>query len=176
MDDDLIKKLGEDLSSRLKVGKQVLDLCEKDLLELQVGEKTLKEWGDILKVKIPLDTDDVNGLDRAQAEVSNKIQQAEFLLALFEVQGHTSKKYFEAEYSKKYVQIMNSGRKEERLAADKLKQLALANEEISLSAATTESAEIIQDFFKRIVEALKEARKGIENRVKILQVKTYRLS
>lgn len=168
---DVSEVVATQLLGRIRRGRDVLRACEKGLTEsLKVDGKTLKEWAKELTVELPEDPDDISGLEQAQNRISNAFQKAEYLTAIFELQSTAISHCHESGYAQRYVSEMES-HKGEKIAAEKLRQMVLNNNEIDASLSAAQAAGLICEFFKKIVKGLEEARKGIENRARFLAIR-----
>jgi len=163
------------LVNRVTRGKKVLQASEEAILKsLIINGKNLKEWGAELRVTVPHgdggDVNEIKALEIASTDVAEAIQKAEYLLAIFELQASTASNFHEEGFALRYVQEMedSSGKK---IAAEKIKQLVLVDSSVDLSLAATQAANILSDFFKRIVKGLEETRKGLENRIRLLGIR-----
>jgi hypothetical protein len=157
--------IADALAARITKGKRILDLCEGRVLDaLRVEGKTLREWGHELSVEIPAN-DDIRAMEVASTQVSVAIQQAERILALFELQAATSGNAHKEHFARRYVEEM-SRRGGRKIAADKLQQLVTVDRTVDDTLAASQAARLVTDYFKRLVSGLVEARKGLENRGK----------
>lgn len=163
--------IADKLMSRMRKGREVLMACDKGLMDsLKVNGKSLREWGQELRVILPDDPDDITGLERAQNEISNKFQIAEYICAIFELQSNAVNHCHEAEFAERYVAEMEL-HKEGKFAAEKLRQLVLVNSNVDASLSAAQAAGLIAEFFKKLSRSLEEARKGIENRGRFLMLR-----
>lgn len=159
------EEIADALASRIVKGKKILELCEGRVLDALVVEgKTLKEWGHELSVDIP-DEDNIREMEVATTRISVAIQQAERILALFELQSATSANAHKEHFARRYVEEM-SRRGGRKIAADKLQQLVTVDKTVDDTLAASQAAKLVTDYFKRLVNGLVEARKGLENRGK----------
>jgi hypothetical protein len=164
--------IAEKLMGRMKKGREVLLACDKGLMDsLKVNGKSLRDWGKELRVTLPEDPDDIKGLERAQNEISNKYQIAEYICAIFEMQSNAVLHCHEAEFAERYVAEMEAHKDGKPLAAEKLRQLVLVNSGVDATLSATQAAGLIAEFFKKLSKSLEEARKGIENRGRFLALR-----
>lgn len=170
-EDSSIDEITSRLIARIQSGKNIVMACEQSLLAaLTVEKKTLKEWGEKFRVLLPEDPDDLLGLERAQSQVSNNIQEAEYILAMFEMRARAIRDFHDSDFATKYVMEMelNEGKK---IAAEKIRQKVMVDPSVDSVLSASQAAEIIAEFFKKQVKALEEARKGIENRTKLMTLR-----
>jgi len=161
------QNIAQEVFERVLTGKKILAESEKLILQaLTVDGKNLKQWAKELTVKIP-EGDVIEDLERASAQVANAIQKAEYILAVFELQSSMAANFHEESFAKKYV-VQMEGRRERKLAAEKLRQLTLIDPTVDGSLAASQTAKMVADYFKRIVKGLEEVRKGIENRARLI--------
>ncbi len=164
-------ELSESIANRVLIGQSIVKNVEKILVDkVVIYGKTLKEWSDILMVHVKvdsfsLDDDEIfRTLADYSAKIAKNIQMAEHLLGLFEMQASAANNFKEKEFAKRYVEEFqnNQGKK---IAAEKLRYLVIADEDIDKNEMASQSAAVIRDFFKRKVKGLEEARKSIENQI-----------
>jgi hypothetical protein len=162
--------ISDKLSSRIIKGKEILEKCQTEIFEnIIVGEFTLPEWGQKLRVNIP-NNNDIKDLEMVINKIANSIQMAEYILAMYEFQATITSNFHEEEFAIEYVQQM-SAKGKKKLAAEKIKQLALTNKLVDSSLSAAQAAKAITTYFKRIVSGLEESRKCIDNRVKLISLK-----
>ncbi len=160
------EEISAGLAARALKGRDLLAACEDQILSnLKVGGKSLRDWGRELRVSIPKESTDIDALARASADVARAIQQAEYILGLFEVQAHLANNYHDQEFARRYVEEMKGNKK---IAAEKLKQSVLVDTTVDSTLAASQAARVIVDFFKKIVKGLEETRKGLENNTRLL--------
>lgn len=163
--------LSASIANRVLVGQDTVKNVEKILMEkVVIYGKTLTEWSDLLMINVKINSfeDDDDAIFRTLADYSAKIakniQMAEHLLGLFEMQASAANNFKEKEFARRYVEEFknNEGK---RIAAEKLRYMVIADEDIDKNEMASQSAAVIRDFFKRKVKGLEEARKSIENQI-----------
>jgi len=163
------EEIAEKLAARIIKGKQILDATEGKLLNnLKIEGKTLKQWAKELTIKMPKDSDDLQQLEATSTEIATAIQKAEYILAAFELQASVASNFHDEGFARRYVATMEAKKGEGRIAADKLRQMVLVDSTVDSSLAASQAARVVVDYFKRLVKGLEEARKGLENRTRLI--------
>jgi len=166
-----IEEIADRLAARIVKGKKILDTCEDKILKsLRVDGKSLTEWGEELRVRLPR-SDDLRELEKASSDIANAIQKAEFVLAVFELKGSLAENYHDESFARRYVSEMETRKGEGKIAAEKLKQLVLVDTTVDSSLAASQTAAVVADYFKRLVKGLEEARKGLENKTRLMNLR-----
>lgn len=165
------QQIANQMAARIKKGKQILDASEKQIIEaIKVDGKTLKQWSSHLLVKLPEEDTDIKQLEVVQSKIGNSIQRAESVLARFEMQSNVASSFHDEGFARRYVEEMEApieGPKK-RIAAEKIRQKVLVDTTVDSSLAATQAAKVIVEYFKRIVKGLEEARKSMENRIRLI--------
>jgi len=177
MSQDVTEQIAEQLAQRILRGRKILDACEARIFDgLRIAGKTLPEWGRELRVSIPSDpeTDEITALSQAAGQIAEKIQKAEYMLAMLEVQSAAASNLHDRGFAQRYVAEMEAAG--ERVAAEKIKQKVLVDTEVDSSLAAAQAASLAVEYFKRLVKGLEEARRGVETRARLLGIRTRLLS
>ena len=170
--EDVEKQEVADLSAKLVArifkGQSVVNACEKQILtNLVIRNKTLLEWGKELRVEMPDDSSDIQALEKASLDVAKSVQKVEYILGLFEVYSKASEGLFDNSFATQYVMEMEENPRV-RVAAEKLRQRTLLNNEVDATLAATQAAKLVVSFFKRQLGGLEEVRKCLENQTRLI--------
>jgi hypothetical protein len=173
------KEIEEDISDRLARriinGKLILDKCQDKIFKSVIVEgKTLIEWSVALNVRLPVgdnDAEEIEILEHANAKLASSVQKAEEILAIYEFQTNVISDFHDEEFAIQYVNEMTAKGKK-KLAAEKIRQLVLTDKTVDSSLSTSQAARAVTAFFKRIISGLEETRRAIDNRVRLLNLKS----
>jgi predicted amidophosphoribosyltransferase len=172
-DENVEEKIAAELAQRISRGWKIRDKCEKEIIKsIKIDGKNLAEWGDELRVKVPDDPDDLEGLERSFNSLATSIQKAEYILGVFELQAKAARNTHEAGFATRFVSELKAKKSQGKMSEGKIRQLVLVDKKVDSSLATAQSAELVVDYFKRVVKGLEIVRKSLENRVYLTQLRT----
>ncbi len=156
------KQTADAMIEGLRKGKSIHDMFSEAVeSRILIGNKTMKQWVEYFKVKIP-ENPDTAQCKQVDMRLMELHQEASFMKALAEAAHTLGKKSMDSKYREKFISLVNEykGTDKKLPAKETLETLAMANLDDIDSGLSY--AEMIVKFWKDIIDDLNFKRKIIE--------------